>query len=140
MVAISESSDATALAAADSFAGVSGGTEVLVGASVQSASSTQSPTGSVAAATSTTNVVAADIYPSTGGSEATVETSAASEDDPVAGAIDAQANGDIDGNIALIEFDAVAVGDDTLVSVDAFALAIEDELSVSQGLIEIAIG
>jgi type VI secretion system secreted protein VgrG len=138
MVAASQSSTGTAFAAADTFAGVSSGSEVLVGATIQSASSNQSPTGSVATATSTTNLVAYDIHPSTGGSTG-AGTDATGESDPFAGADYAQASVNIDGNIALIEFNAVAVGDDTFVGVDAFALAVEDELSISGCLIELAV-
>jgi hypothetical protein len=136
MVAASQSPDGTALAAADTFAGVSSGSEVVVGATIQSASSNQTPTGGAATATSTTNLVAYDIHPASGASDV-VGTDATGESDPLAGADYAQASVDITGNIALIEFNAVAVGDDTLASVDAFALAVEDELS---GLIELAVG
>jgi hypothetical protein len=142
MVAASQSPTGTAVAAAGTFAGVSSGTEVLVGATIQSASSNQTPTGSVATATSTTNLAAYDIHPSTGGSTG-VGTDAVGENDPndpFAGADYAQASVDIEGNIALIEFNALAVGDDTFASVDAFVLAVDDQLSISGALIELAVG
>ncbi|MGK9168549.1 hypothetical protein KXR53_19705 [Inquilinus limosus] len=44
---------------------------------------------------------------------------------------DNDADVDLDGNIATVTFDAQASGQDSLVSVDAFALAVEDELSQS---------
>jgi hypothetical protein len=37
----------------------------------------------------------------------------------------------LQGNVAISTFDALATGSDTLVTVDAYALAIEDELSLS---------
>ena len=140
MVAASQSPTGTPFAAADTFAGVSHGTEALVGTTVQSASSTQGPAGGAATATSTTNLTAYDIHPSTAGGDPVAGTNASGENDPVAGADYAQANVNIDGNIALIEFNALALGDDSLASVDAVALAVEDTLSVSSGLIELGIG
>lgn len=47
---------------------------------------------------------------------------------------------DIDGNIAVAEFDAQANGTDSFVGVDVFALAVEDELSQSTVMIVAAIG
>jgi hypothetical protein len=44
---------------------------------------------------------------------------------------DSDADVDLDGNIAAATFDAQASGQDSLVAVDAFALAVEDELSQS---------
>jgi hypothetical protein len=139
MVAASLSPTGTPYAAADTFAGVSDGTEARVGTTVQSASSTQGPAGGAATATSTTNLTAYDIHPSTAGGDLVAGTNA-SENDPVAGADYAQANVNIDGNVALIEFNAIAVGDDSLVAVDAVALAVEDQLSVSSGVIDLGIG
>lgn len=46
----------------------------------------------------------------------------------------------VDGNFAIATFDAHAVADDTFVSVDAFALAIEDDLSQSTIMITSAVG
>jgi hypothetical protein len=47
---------------------------------------------------------------------------------------------DLDGNIAIATFDAEVIGQDTLVSVDAYVLAIEDELSLSTIMITSAVG
>lgn len=47
---------------------------------------------------------------------------------------------DPDGNVAIVSFDAQASGENTRVEVDAFALAIEDELSLSTLVIESAVG
>lgn len=140
MLAVSQSPTGPVLAAAGTSATVYGSPEVLVGATIQSTSSNATPTGSVATATSATNLVAYDIHPSTAGGSTVVETDATGENDPLAGADYAHASVNIDGNIALIEFNALVVGDDTLASVDAFALAIEDELSISGGFIELAVG
>jgi hypothetical protein len=140
MVAASQSPTGTPFAAADTFAGVLHDPEALVGTTVQSASSTQGPAGGAATATSTTNLTAYDIHPSTAGGDPVAGTNATGENDPVAGADYAQANVNIDGNIALIEFNAIAVGDDSLVQVDAVALAVEDLLSVSSGYIELGVG
>ena len=46
----------------------------------------------------------------------------------------------LQGNVAISTFDSVASGNDTLVAVDAYALAIEDELSLSTVMITSAVG
>ena len=46
---------------------------------------------------------------------------------------------DMDGSIAVMEFEALAIGEDTLVSVDAYALAVEDELSVAEGFVVLGV-
>lgn len=46
----------------------------------------------------------------------------------------------LDGNVAIVTVDAQAVAEDTFVSVDAFALAIEDDLSQSTIMITSAVG
>lgn len=47
---------------------------------------------------------------------------------------------DPDGNVATATFDAQATGENTLVQVDAAALAVEDELSLSTVVVVTAIG
>jgi hypothetical protein len=47
---------------------------------------------------------------------------------------------DLQGNVAIVIFDAQVSGDDTLVIVDAYALAIEDELSLSTVMITSVVG
>jgi hypothetical protein len=47
---------------------------------------------------------------------------------------------ELDGNIAVATFDAEVSGEDTLVAVDAYVLAIEDELSLSTVMITSAVG
>jgi hypothetical protein len=46
----------------------------------------------------------------------------------------------LDGNVAIVTFDAQALGEDTLVVVDAYALAVEDQLSQSTVMITSAVG
>jgi hypothetical protein len=53
---------------------------------------------------------------------------------------DADAAIDIDGNVAVATFDAQASGENTLVSVDASVLVIEDQLSLSTMMIDSAVG
>jgi hypothetical protein len=47
---------------------------------------------------------------------------------------------DLQGNVAIVIFDGQVIGDDTLVIVDAYALAVEDELSLSTVMITSAVG
>ena len=47
---------------------------------------------------------------------------------------------DLDGNVATLDVEADALGEDTFVSVDAFTLAIEDELSESAVFVTGAVG
>ncbi len=47
---------------------------------------------------------------------------------------------DLDGNVAIVKFDAQATGENSLVQVDATALAIEDELSLSTVMVVSAVG
>ena len=46
----------------------------------------------------------------------------------------------LEGNVAISAFDALASGNDTFVAVDAYALAIEDQLSLSTVMITSAVG
>ena len=47
---------------------------------------------------------------------------------------------DLQGNVAIATFDVLASGNDTLVTVDAYALAIEDQISLSAVMITSAVG
>lgn len=139
MVAASEDGE-TANAWADTFAGVSDGAEVVFGYTVQTDSSQQGATGSTATSTSSTTVTAydidlSDIADSDSGGHVGGDEAPTTNDQPDSSSPPTQVEGDggLDGNIASIEFDALAVGDDTVVEVDAFALAIEGELSISEG-------
>jgi hypothetical protein len=99
--------------------------------------------------TSTTNLLAVDLDLSntSGGSDATNGTDDSGSDEqfgsPDAGEItqsDERTSDGLDGNLAVIEIDAAAYADDTLVLVDASALAIEDELSVIGGYVWFGVG
>jgi hypothetical protein len=137
MLAAGQSPSGTAFALAATSAGVEGGPEVVVGATVNSANSTQGPTGSSAVATSTTNLAAVDIHAPTTGEDGGVGAA----HDAFTPTSYAQANLDLDldGNIALIQFDAIAIGDNTVVEVNATVLAAEGELSLSDAAIELAV-
>jgi hypothetical protein len=65
-------------------------------------------------------------------------TSTSAEPEPSSGP-EADEDWDLDGNIATVEFTGLAVGEDSYVSVDAFALVIEDELSLSGAFVELAV-
>lgn len=138
LVAASESSGGTASALADTSANV-GGAEFLFTHTQDTDSNEQSVSGSTAIATSTTTIVAYDIDSSPTGAASYDNSVSNEEPESTSTPTPVQDNGDLDGNIAAIEFDAVAVGDDTLVSVDAFALAIDDSLSVSEGFVVLAV-
>jgi hypothetical protein len=99
--------------------------------------------------TSTTNLLAVDLDLSntSGGSDAANGTDD-SDSDQQSGSLDADeptpsdesTSDGLDGNLAAIEIDATAYADDTLVLVDASALAIEDELSVIGGYVWFGVG
>jgi hypothetical protein len=141
MVAASEDPDSeTAGAWTDTYADVSDGTEVLFSYTVNTENTTQGSTGSTATATSTTNLVAYDINTdtvvNTAGSDTGDEPSD-TDDQPESSSpsSDVEDDGDFDGNFASMEFDAFALGDDTLVEVDAFTFVVEDEISISEGIV-----
>ena len=99
--------------------------------------------------TSTTNLLAVDLDLSntSGGSEA-ADGSDDSGSDQQSGSFEADepppsdelTSEGLDGNLAIIEIDATAYADDTLVVIDASALAIEDELSVIGGYAWFGVG
>jgi hypothetical protein len=78
---------------------------------------------------SETNFIAINL-PHTTGEPIVIQITNYSGDDPT----------ELYGNLATVTFDAEASGGDTLVTVDAYVLAIEDELSLSTVLITSAIG
>jgi hypothetical protein len=145
MLAAAETTDgATAQALADTFADISSGTEFSFSYTLTTTGNQQSAAGSATTSTSTTGVTAYNLSLSGGDAGGTF-----AETDPIVpldtsepcsaqgGAGD---DGDIDGNIAILDFDVLAVGEDTFVGVDAFVLAVEDELSSSSVIVEVAIG
>lgn len=128
MTAASESTTETAFATADTDAYISGG-ELTFRYAHEGDHSKQGPTGSTAASTSTTTVTAYDLQPYGGGDDdagaALVGEEAGPSREP------GGSHTDLDGNVAMVDFSAQAAGDDSLVLVDAFALAVEDEISIS---------
>jgi hypothetical protein len=148
MVAASKDPDGGALALTDTFADVSDSAEFVFVVNVETSNSEQNEDGSTATSTSTIGVTAYNLEPTAAGSS--IDTTAEPvSDDEVPEASDSledvsssssDADWDIEGNIAVVEVDASATGDDTFVSVDAFALAIEDELSLSAAVVELGTG
>jgi hypothetical protein len=142
MGAASEAADGeTAFASADSFTDVFGAEMTF---SYTRDSSQLSGTGSTATAISTTTTTAYNIQVSSSGSDdpsgdTCLEGTADDQPEPDASLTDADGSVDLDGNVASIEFSALAIGDDSLVIVDAFALTIEDELSISAAFVELAV-
>lgn len=150
MLAASEAPEGdTAQALTDSFAEVSDGAEFVFTYNVETDSGQQTQTGSAATSTSTTGVTAYNLELSIGGDDISGDGTA-TETDPPATTVSGDGTGSspsgddtdsgLDGNIATVEFDATAFGEDTFVSADAFALAVEDELSASAVLVELATG
>lgn len=143
MLAASESPEDPAVAITDSFADVSDGADFVYTATVTSSSTEQTSTGSTATSSSTTDITAYDLDLSSGegssGGDGVADSDIAETGDQEASTSTADLDEDLEGNVAVIEFDATAFGDDTYVSVDAFALAIEDELSASGAVVELAV-
>jgi hypothetical protein len=153
MVAASED-DEDAYASADTFANVEDGSEVLFSSTVNKESSTQDATGSTATATSTTDLSAYDIdteFSPAGSSDdddSSGEDGTSGEDEqpewnPTPADVESdasvEAGGNLDGSFAALDFNLLAEGDNTFVSVDAYALAIEDELSLAEGFVVLAV-
>jgi hypothetical protein len=152
MVAASEDGE-SATALTDTYADVSDGTEVLFGYTVNTQSSTQNATGSTATSTSTTNLVAYEIDPdaaiNTTGPVAGDDAADTISGDDLSGAddqpepdstpSDVEDNGSLDGNFASMEFEGFVAGEDTFVSLDAYTLAVEDEISISDGILVLAV-
>jgi peptidoglycan DL-endopeptidase CwlO len=141
MAAASEAADGeTAFASADSFTDVTGAEMTFS----YTRDSQLSGSGSTAIATSTTTTTAYSIQVSTSGTSApsednSLEGAAADQAEPDTSLTDADGSVNLDGNVAYLEFSALAIGDDSLVVVDAFALTIEDELSISAAFVELAV-
>jgi hypothetical protein len=135
-VAVGEASDGDAAALAGSYAVVSNGPEVVVTTTITTLNSQQDANGSAAVSTSTSNVVAYDVHTSTGNDVPGLAEDEAGRNPSWPTDPDAW---DLDGNLALIEIDAAAIADDSLVVVEAFALTIEDELSISVATVDLAV-
>jgi hypothetical protein len=150
MAAASEDPDGEAQALTDTFAEVSDSAEFVFVANVETSSNEQNKEGSTATSTSTTQVTAYNLE-SSGDEDGDVDAvDPVADDKPTAtdasestnevSSSSPEADWNIDGNIAIAEFDAIAIGDDSFVNVDAFALAIEDELSASAVAVELGTG
>jgi hypothetical protein len=136
MVAAAEApADGDVYASADTFAATSDDAEVTFTTTINKSSATLTTESSTANASSTTSVSAFNIESDVGGTSTYGSSSTADTSWDLGG----EMQGDLDGNVAILEFGADAIGDDTYVAVDGFALAIEDELSLSAGYLEIAV-
>jgi hypothetical protein len=122
--ATAQSTDSsTAYATADTFAGVSGADRVHTRTTTMDQSDQDEDT-STWSATSTTRVFAIDIE------GRTLPNSPASSIHQVKQLSPADIDGvDIDGNVAMVQVDALVEGENTYVSVDTSVLAVEDTLS-----------
>jgi hypothetical protein len=136
MVAAAEApADGDLYVSADTFAATSDDAEVTFTTTMNKSSTTQTTESSTASASSTTSVSAFNIESDVGRTSTYGSFSAADTGWDFGG----ETGGDLDGNVAIMEFGADAFGDDTYVAIDGFALAIEDELSLSAGYLEIAV-
>ena len=137
MAAAAESPEG-AMAFATTFAGVSDGAELIVTFTFETLSSETGEDGSAASATSSTELVAYDLQPP----EPAASGSPAEADAPVEGVpteLEITICDELDGNVATVDFAGLAIGEDSFVTADSFALAVEDELSLSSAYIELAV-
>jgi hypothetical protein len=136
MTAAAEASgDDMLYVSADTFAATSSGTEATFTYTKDSSSTSQTTTGSMATVSSTTTLSAFNIESSTTDTNSSTQTGPTDTDFT----FDVVEETDLDGNLAILEFDAQAYGDETYVAADGFVLAVEDELSLSAGYVDIAI-
>jgi hypothetical protein len=129
------SGDDTLFVSAETFAGTSDGTEASFTFTADTSSTSQDTTGSTATVSSTTTLSAINIETNTSGTSPSGSTGSTDTD----WTFDVAGETDLDGNVAVLEFDAQAFGDETYVAADGFVLAIEDRLSMSAGYVEIAV-
>jgi len=135
------SGDETAFADASTSANVAGADFVHT-YTVTSNATQDTPTGTTTVAGSTTAVEAYELQPPAGRLDiATVGGST-----PIVDAVSAvnsphlgDASINLDGNFAAVDFNVAAIADDTFAAVDAFALTIEGDLSVSTVFAELAV-
>jgi hypothetical protein len=147
--ASSETSGGEPAYASASTYGEASAADTLVTVTSTTSESLQTPDESKWTETSTTNLMAVDLNLSdtSDSPEAVNEPSGSSSDqqsdspneDASAPSEDFTYNG-LDGNLAIIEIDATAYGDDSLVFVDASALTIEDGLSAVNGYAWFGVG
>lgn len=130
MIAASDSADETAFASADTEAYI-GGAEFTFSYTKEADYSEQGPTGSTALSTSTITTVGYDLQ-LYGDEEGNPGSTLAEDEVEPSVEPDGSASGvDLEGNVASLDFSVQVVADDSFVMVDAFALTVEDELSVS---------
>ena len=124
----------TAVAVVEPIEGEQTFTDAFTDVSVTAADTIKIKTKIVSASngeTSETSFKATDHYGEDGDPKVTYKVKEKSVDEiPI----------DPDGNVAIATFDAQATGENTLVQVDAAALAVEDELSLSTVVVVTAIG
>ena len=137
-VAVGQSSgELTAFANASTFATV-GGAEYAVSRTQSTGGTSLNDEGSIAYDISTTTIRAYDVPAYNATYDSTVEASPSSPTEHNEAAPLPDEETGFDGNIALIDFNVVVLGDDTLLLVDAFAISLEDELSISTIYFELA--
>ncbi|MGE3481415.1 MAG: hypothetical protein AB7K73_08415 [Gammaproteobacteria bacterium] len=131
----------SASATANTYATTSGGT-VSVSTTHTSSTITQTTTASAAVATSTSTVAAADVDPSNVTSYDAADGASVPTDYSFdTGSFIPSSDIDLylDGNVATVDFNVLAIGDDSLVLVDAFAFTIDDQLSLSSIYVDLAV-
>lgn len=130
MLAASESTDEAVFASADTEAYI-GGAELVFSYTEEGDYSEQGPTGSTAVSTSTTTAIGYDLQ--LYGHE-DYDSGMTLTEEEILPSLEPGGSApgvDLDGNVASLDFSVVAIADDSLVLVDAFVLAVEDEISVS---------
>ena len=141
VAASNASGDNTAFASADTSADVAGA-ELAFAYTKDTNSTQQGDMGSVATATSATSLTAYDLHvPGIGDNAFSSDHLSLADSAPAASDQSGSSDASLDlvGNFASTDFTGVAIADNGLVQVDAFALAIDNELSVSSVFMDLAI-
>jgi len=139
-VAASESSgDTPAIADASTFVLV-GGSELAISFTQNTAGTSQNHDGSAAYGTSTTTVIAYDLPNQEQAYQSLIQTPQAPTSEGGTTPYTSGGEHEFDGNVALVNFDAAAIGEDSLLLIDAFAISLEDELSISSIYVELVVG
>ncbi|EIM30506.1 hypothetical protein [Microvirga lotononidis] len=146
--ASSEASDGELTYASASTYGEASAADTLVTVTSTRSESTRTSDESRSTETSTTNLLAVDLNLSSAsdgsGTNAEWSGSGSGQQSHPSGEDVSSSGGytidGLDGNVAIIEIDVTAYGDDTLVLVDASALTFEDGLSVIDGYAWFGVG
>ena len=139
--ALAAAQDDTSAFAAASTSGAIAGAEVSYTLTGASDTTYETPTGTTSLAASTTTLGADNVQSPSEWNDGVTDTSG-----PVTGTtpIDPLAINDasvhLEGNVATADFSGTAIADDSLVSVDAFALAVDGQLSISTVDLTLAVG